>query len=249
MRSLSTLAALLLSSQVLLGCSDDSSDGPSASDDVGADPATSDPLIDPNLGAGPGTAICAIPPDFQVGDATTYRYTDETGATMDISLDVASSDGSAIVFDVTEGDSVYRAAVSTFCNDTPELDLPDGDVSASLQELIDQYASRPLLREIVQPGFGRFDDGLGLDPEAEVVDECAEGDASVPPPDGPQQPAFSCTFTYEPDVPGSTVTVRTTVAQSRREIIDYNRLVEKRQTAADGSTRSLVLVSFEPAGS
>lgn len=247
MRSLPTLTALFLSSQLLLGCADDSSDDPLVFGDTDADPSTGDPLIDPNPGAGPSSAACLIPPDFQAGDATTYRYTDVTGAAMDISLDVASSDESAIVFDVTEGDSVYRAAVSTFCNDTPELDLPGGDVSASLQALIDQYASRPLLREIVQPSFGRFDDGTELDPGAEVVDDCAEGSVSVPPPDGPRQPAFTCTFTYDPNIAGSTVTVRTSVAQSRRDIVDYNRLVEKRQTAADGSTRSLVLMSFEPA--
>ena len=241
MRNLHTFAVLALASHLLFACSSDSSDDSFISDDTVADP-----LIDPIDVPGPGTAICAIPPDFRAGDTATYRYTDDTGAEMDISLDVTSSDGSAIVFDITEGASVYQAAVSTFCNDTPQLDIPGGEVSASLQALIDQYLSRPLLREIVQPNFGRFDDGTDLDPESEVIDDCSEGNAAVPPPDGPQLPAYICTFTYDPNIAGSTVTVRTTVAQSRREIVDYNRFVEKRQTAADGSTRSLVLVSVEP---
>lgn len=247
MRNLHTFAVIALTSHLLLACSNDSSDDPFISGDLDADPSTSDPLIDPIDVPGPGTAVCAIPPDFQAGDTATYRYTDDNGAEMDISIGVTSSDDSAIVFDITEGASVYQAAVSTFCNDTPQLDIPGGEVSASLQALIDQYLSRPLLREIIQPDFGRFDDGTVLDPESVVTDDCSEGNAAVPPPDGPQLPAYICTFTYDPNVAGSTVTVRTTVAQSRRDIVDYNRLVEKRQTAADGSARSLVLVSFEPA--
>ena len=249
MRKLHTLAVAALSSQLLLlGCSDDSSNDDLVTEgaDV-ADPSTGGPLIDPNPASGPGSAVCAIPPDLRAGDATTYRYTDASGAEMDISLTVASDDEPAIVFDVTEGGSTYRAAVSTFCNDTPELDLPGGEMSASLRELVDQYQSRPLLREIVQPGYGRFADGTQTDVDSEITDTCAEEEASVPPPDGPTLDAYACTFTYDPDIAGSTVTVRTTVAQSRREITDYNRLVEKVQTEADGSTRSLVLVSFDPA--
>ena len=242
MRNLRTFAVLALASHLLFACSSDSSD-----DSITSDDAVADPLIDPIDEPGPGTAICAIPPDFRTGDTVTYRYTDETGAEMNISLDVTSSDDSAIVFDINEGASVYQAAVSTFCNDTPQLDIPWGEVSASLQALIDQYLNRPLLREIVQPNFGRFDDGIDLDAESVVIDDCSEGNAAVPPPDGPELPAFICTFTYDPDVAGSTVTVSTTVAQSRRDIVDYNRLIVKQQTAADGSTKSLVLVSFEPA--
>ncbi len=243
MHAPSTLCTLLVAGLLLAGCSgDDDDDEPVITVDGGGLPTDT-----PGTDGGPAGGACAIPPDLQTGDSIAYRYTDATGTTMDVSLDVASTDGSAIVMDVTEGDSVYRAAVSTFCNDTPELDLP-GAPDAALQPLFDQYASRPLLREIVQPDFGRFEDGTEQDLDADVQDDCTEGETSVPALAAEPVATYECTFTYDADIAGSTVTVDTVTAQTRRDVSDFGRLVEKVQTAPDGTVQSLVLVSFDPAG-
>lgn len=254
MRPLLTISALLVSSQLLLACSsdDDGAGDPPVTVDEGGLPTDGEL---PGTGGGLASGSCLVPPDLEAGDFATYRYTDAVGATMDVSFDVASADDSAIVLDVTEGASVYRAAVPTFCNDTPELDLPGGEPGAAMQELFDAYASRPLLREIVQPAFGRFDDGTGQEldlrdtdvQDGDGQDDCVTSDAAVPALGAGPVATYACTFTYA-DAAGGTLAVDTTLAQTRRGFEDFGRLVEKVQTSTDGGVQSLVLMSFDGAG-
>ena len=242
---------MILLSQLAIGCSDNESDSMPPASESGTDSSANDPLDeglneglneeldDPDNLAEESAADCAGPPDFQTGDAFTYRYTDESGSEIDISISIANSDEFAIVFDVTEGASVYQAALSTFCDDTP--DFTSDPISVSLQPLIDQFQSRPLLMEIGQPGVERFVDGTDLESEGASVVDCTDVNVAFPPPDGPQSPAFTCTLTSNADVAGSTVVVDTTITYC---CDTPGMLVNKRQTAPNGSTRSLVLVSL-----
>ena len=255
MRPLRIIVTVIFLSQFLIGCSDNESESMPVASGSGADLSANDPLdesvnesvsepldeplVDPDDLLDTTSADCAGPPDFQTGDAFTYRFTDESGFEMDISISIANSDETAIVFDVTEGASVYQAALSKFCDDTPES--TSDPISVSLQPLIDQFQSRPLLIEIGQPGVQRFDDGTDVEPEGERVENCADVNVAFPPTDGPQAPAFTCTLTLNPDVAGSTVVIDTTITYC---CDNPGMLVEKRQTAPNGSTRSLVLVSL-----
>ena len=90
---------------------------------------------------------------------------------------LSSSEDSAIVFDVTESASVYWAAISIFCNNTP--DFTSDNVSASVQPLIDQFHSRSLLKEIGYTGVARIDDGTKLESEGKIVEVCVYGDVAV----------------------------------------------------------------------
>lgn len=247
MRSPLTLAALLVSGQLLLGCSSDGSDDPPVTVDDGT-AAIDDGLPDTTGDGGPSAGICAVPPDLRTGDAATYRYTDSAGTAMDVSFSVASTENDAILLDVNEGEAVYQAAVTTFCNDTPGLDLAGGETSDPMQALFEQYASRPLLHEIVQPGFGRFADGMDPGLADDVQDACAENEESVPTLGTAPVATYECTYTYGAGVAGGTATVDTVLAQTRREMQDYGRLVRKVQTETGGTVRSLVLVSFDAAG-
>lgn len=235
------VSALIVSSQILLACSSDSSSDPPI-DDEGSSPD----LVDPS--PGPIAGACLPPPDFDTGDELTYRYTDTTDATMDISLSITSSDSTSIVFDVTEGASVYQAAVSTYCNDTPEIDIPGGDVPDSLQALFDQYLSRPLLQQIIEPDIFRFDDAVTVPGTAEGVtgETCERGSDTAPISGDREIETNDCTVVYDPDMAGGTLEVRSSIALSRRGL-DYDWLLEKVQTFADGSRQSLTLVSFDEA--